>query len=113
MIFVDSNIPVFLMGVAHPKRTEAQITLERSVAGRERLVCEAEVLQEIVHRSVALEREDALRAAVIVSGWERQSARDELHLAVMERYGIKGWLVTPRDEEDGLRSALIVSGGAR
>ena len=71
------------------------------------------MLQEIVHRSVALEREDVLRAAVIVSGWERQSARDELHLAVMERYGIKGWLVTPRDEEDGLRSALVVSGGAR
>ena len=50
MIFVDSNIPMYLVGVTHPKRTEAQITLERSVAGRERLVCEAEVLQEIVHR---------------------------------------------------------------
>ena len=47
---VDLNIPMFLVGVAHPKRTEAQITLERPVAGRERFICEAEVLQEIVHR---------------------------------------------------------------
>jgi predicted nucleic acid-binding protein len=29
LIFVDSNIPVYLMGAAHPHKTEAQVILER------------------------------------------------------------------------------------
>lgn len=101
-----------LVGAAHPNKTYAQLTLERLVATKERLVCDAEVLQEILHRYAAIERrevigpaiqallgvidevfpierEDVLRAAAIVSGRERQSARDALHLAVMERYGVK------------------------
>ena len=74
-------------------------------------MCDAEVLQEILHRYVAIERkepiapafkvlfgvvdevlpierQDVLRAAAILSGREKQSARDALHIAVMERYGI-------------------------
>ena len=112
MIFVDSNIPMYLVGAAHPNKTDGQLTLERLVAAKERLVCDAEVLQEILHRYAAIERreaigpaiqvllgvvdevfpierEDELRVAAIVSGRERQSARDALHLAVMECYGVK------------------------
>ena len=46
MIFVDSNIPMYLVGAAHPHKTEAQVILERLIATGERLVTDAEVLQD-------------------------------------------------------------------
>lgn len=102
---------MYLVGAGHPHKVDAQLILEGLVAAREKLVCDAEVLQEILHRYAAIERRDAiapafqillgvvdevfpierqdvLRAAAIVSGKEKQSARDALHIAVMERYGI-------------------------
>ena len=111
MIFVDSNVPMYLIGAAHPHKADAQRLLEKYVTQRERLVTDAEVLQEILHRYVAVERRDAIqpafdallgivdevfpvdlpsveRAKTIVSGNERLSARDALHLAVMERQGV-------------------------
>ncbi len=111
MIFIDSNIPMYLVGSSHPHKTDAQRLLERSIAGRERLVTDAEVLQEILHRYVAIDRRDAIqpafdavlgvvdeifpielrdtdRAKEIVLSWRRVSARDALHLAIMERHGI-------------------------
>ncbi len=111
MIFIDSNVPMYLVGAAHPHKADAQLILESLVAAKQRLVCDAEVLQEILHRYAAIERreaiapalhillrvvdevfpierQDVLRAAAMVSGKEKQSARDALHIAVMERYGI-------------------------
>lgn len=111
MIFVDSNIPMYLVGAPHPHKSDAQRVLERCIAGGERLVTDAEVLQEILRRYVAIKRRDAIqpafdavlgvvdevlpvtlaeveRAKTIVQGWERLSARDALHLAVMERHNI-------------------------
>ena len=111
MIFIDSNVPMYLIGAPHPHKADAQRLLEKYVTGRERLVTDAEVLQEILHRYVAIERRDAIqpafdallgivdevfpvdlpgveRAKTIVSGNERLSARDALHLAVMERQGV-------------------------
>src|SRR3954454_4493637 len=102
---------MYLVGAAHPHKAEAQLILESLVAAKQRLVCDAEVLQEILHRYAAIERreaiaaalsvllgvvddvlpierQDVLRAATIVSGRQKQSARDALHIAVMERYGI-------------------------
>ncbi|MGH7356472.1 MAG: type II toxin-antitoxin system VapC family toxin [Candidatus Rokuibacteriota bacterium] len=111
MIFIDSNIPMYLVGATHPHKTDAQRLLERSIAGRERLVTDAEVLQEILHRYVAIDRRDAIqpafdtllgvvdevlpvelaaveRAKAIVLGKRQLSARDALHVAVMEHHGI-------------------------
>ena len=111
MIFVDSNIPLYLVGAAHPHKIDAQRLLERSLADGERLVTDAEVLQEILHRYIAIERPDAIqpafdavlgvvddvfpvdlasvdRAKNILLGRTRLSARDALHLAVMEREGV-------------------------
>jgi predicted nucleic acid-binding protein len=111
VIFVDSNIPMYLVGAPHAHKADAQRLLERCIADRERLVTNAEVLQEILHRYVAIERRDAIqpafdailgvvddvfpvempdveRAKAIVLGWARLSARDALHLATMERQGI-------------------------
>lgn len=112
MILVDSNVPMYLIGAAHPHKVDAQRLLERLVSDRERLVTDAEVLQEILHRYVAIDRRDAIqpaydlllavvdevlpidrasteRAKDIVMGRRRLSARDALHIAVMEQHGIE------------------------
>ncbi|HEY0704794.1 MAG TPA: type II toxin-antitoxin system VapC family toxin [Candidatus Acidoferrales bacterium] len=112
MIFVDSNIPMYLIGAAHPHKSDAQRLVERLVSDRQRLVTDAEVLQEILHRYVAINRRDAIqpafdallgiadqvlsvdfdatnRAKEIVMGHPEISARDALHLAIMEAHGIE------------------------
>ncbi|HET6473205.1 MAG TPA: type II toxin-antitoxin system VapC family toxin, partial [Pseudomonadales bacterium] len=63
MIFIDSNVPMYLVGGAHPHKIDAQRVLERLVSDRERLVIDAEVLQEILHRYVAIDRRDAVQPA--------------------------------------------------
>jgi predicted nucleic acid-binding protein len=112
VILVDSNIPMYLIGAPHPHKSDAQRWLERLVSERQRLVTDAEVLQEILHRYVAINRRDAIqpafdavlgivdevlavdgaaaeRAKEIVLGHRQLSARDALHLAVMEQHGIE------------------------
>ncbi len=111
MILVDSNVPMYLVGAPHPHKIDAQRVLERLVVERERLVTDAEVLQEILHRYVAIDRREAIqpafdavlgvvdevfaigvqetqRAREIVLGQRSISARDALHVAVMERQGV-------------------------
>lgn len=108
MIFVDSNIPMYLVGAPHPHKADARRLLERAVGDGERLVSDAEVLLEILHRYVAISRRDAIqpafdalfgivdevypveagdveRAKAIVLGSSRLSARDAIHVAVMQR----------------------------
>jgi len=112
MILVDSNVPMYLVGASHPLKPQSQLRLEELVASGQRLVTDAEVLQEILHRYVALRRHefiqpafDALLAAVdevlpvdqaamerakkLVLGYHTLSARDALHLAVMQLHGIE------------------------
>jgi hypothetical protein len=111
VILVDSNIPMYLVGAAHAHKTDAQRLVERALSDGERLVTDSEVLQEILHRYVAIGRREAiqpafdallgivddvlpirrveaLRARDIVLGHDRISARDAVHLAVMEENGI-------------------------
>jgi uncharacterized protein len=108
MIFLDSNIPMYLVGAAHAHKVDAQRLLERSIAAGERLVTSAEVLQEILHRYVAVDRRDAIQPALdavlgvvdevfpiervdveqakrVLDGTPGLSARDALHVAVMRR----------------------------
>ncbi|MGB9432458.1 MAG: hypothetical protein WBQ89_09470, partial [Candidatus Acidiferrum sp.] len=63
MILIDSNIPMYLVGASHVHKTDAQRSLERLVSDRQRLVTDAEVLQEILHRYVAIDRRDAIQPA--------------------------------------------------
>ncbi|MBI4700008.1 MAG: type II toxin-antitoxin system VapC family toxin [Deltaproteobacteria bacterium] len=111
MIFIDSNIPMYLVGQAHPQKVDAQRLLDRCVADGERLVTDVEVPQEILHRYAAIERRDMIqiafdallgvvdevlpvelrdveRAKTLVLGVTRLSARDALRAAVMERHAI-------------------------
>ena len=62
MIFVDSNIPMYLVGADERMRNEARRLLERAITDREKLVTSAEVLQEILHRYTAIARRDAGRS---------------------------------------------------
>jgi predicted nucleic acid-binding protein len=112
VILVDSNIPMYLVSAPHPHKSDAQQWLEKLVSDRQRLVTDAEVLQEILHRYVAINRRDAIqpafdalfgivdqvlgidrsiaeRAKEIVLGYRQLSARDAVHLAVMEHHGIE------------------------
>lgn len=112
MTFIDSNVPMYLVGAAHPHKIDAQRLLERSIADGERLVTDTEVLQEVLHRYVAIGRRDAIqpafdallgvvdevfavdlaaveRAKAVVLGNPRLSARDALHVATMERHGVE------------------------
>ena len=112
MILIDSNIPMYLVGGPHPHKTDAQRLLETLISQRQRLVTDAEVLQEILHRYLSINRRDTIqpafdallrivdevlavdaataeRAKEIVLGYHRLSARDAVHLAVMEQHGIE------------------------
>ena len=108
MILIDSNVPMYLVGADHPHKIDAQRALERLVGDGERMVTDAEVLQEILHRYRAIDRSDAIQPAfdallgvveavlpveaadverardVLLGRWSL-SARDALHLAIMER----------------------------
>jgi predicted nucleic acid-binding protein len=111
VIFVDSNIPMYLVGAPHRHKTDAQRLLEKLISERERLVTDAEVLQEILLRYVAINRRDAIqpafdallgvvdevfpvdqlaaeRAEEIVLGHAQLSAWDSLHLAIMEKHKV-------------------------
>jgi predicted nucleic acid-binding protein len=112
VIFIDSNIPMYLVGSSHAHKADAQRLLEKCALDRERLVTDAEVFQEILHWYVAIRRRDAIqpafdallaiaddvfpvdlplveRAKTIVLGNEQLSSRDALHLAVMRREGVE------------------------
>ena len=112
MILIDSNVPMYLVGGPHPNKANAERLLEKLTLERQRLVTDAEVLQEILHRYAAIDRRDAIqpafdailrvvdevfavdqivaeRAKQIVLGYRQFSARDAVHLAVMEKNGIE------------------------
>lgn len=103
---------MYLVGSPHPNKTDAQRLLEKFISERQRLVTDAEVLQEILHRYTSLHRQDKIqpaydallnvvdeilpidrptmeRAKQIVLGYHQLSARDAVHVAVMEQHGIK------------------------
>jgi uncharacterized protein len=107
VILIDSNIPMYLIGAAHPNKDAARRLLEEAVTANESMCTDAEVLQEILHRYAAIGRHDDIdpafdvlttfvdvvypiehadveRARRIVLGTPRLSARDGIHVAVMQ-----------------------------
>jgi predicted nucleic acid-binding protein len=47
MIFVDSNVPMYLVGAPHPHKLDAQRLLGTALSTGERLLTDAEVLQDL------------------------------------------------------------------
>ena len=111
-VFVDSNIPMYLIGAPHPHKTLAREMLGHLVARGTPLVTDAEVFQEILHRYKAIRRPDAITAAFrLLEGIVDRvfavgladvqearrtllqhpdlSARDAVHAAVMKQHGLR------------------------
>jgi uncharacterized protein len=111
VILLDSNIPMYLVGAAHPHKLDAQRLLESAISAGDSLLTDVEVLQQICHRYAAIGRRDAIQPAFdallgvvdgvlpidfedaqaakdIVLRYDALSARDAMHLAVMRRHGI-------------------------
>lgn len=107
MILVDSNIPMYLVGATHPNKDAARRALEEAVAAGDSLCTDAEVLQEILHRYMAIgrrehidpafdvllaivdivypiEQADVDRARRLLRTSPTLSARDAVHVAVMQ-----------------------------
>jgi predicted nucleic acid-binding protein len=111
VIFIDSNVPMYLVGAPHPNKDAARRLLEVCIERAERLVTDADVPQEILHRYSAIRRRDAIqpafsallgvvdevfpvelpdveRARDILLGQSDLSSRDALHVAIMKRHGV-------------------------
>ncbi len=110
-IFVDSNIPMYVIGEVHPNKVAAQRLISEAALARHSLVTDAEVLQEIMHRYASIRRRDAIdpafalllgisdevlpveridaeRARRLLVTTGSISARDAIHVAIMQRHGI-------------------------
>jgi predicted nucleic acid-binding protein len=102
---------MYIVGASHPNKVAALRILEKAIMDSQRLVTDAEVFQEILHRYISINRreviqpafdvllalvdavlavdqEAVLEAKQIVQGYPKLSARDALHLAVMRLHGI-------------------------
>lgn len=111
MIFLDANVPMYLVGREHPHKVDVRVALEWLIAERRRLVTNAEVFQEILHRYVAIDRRDKIEPAFetlrglvdeiiaieeadaflakdLIHTHPLLSPRDALHVAVMRRLEI-------------------------
>lgn len=111
MIFIDANVPMYLVGGEHAHKVDAWRTLERLVGERRPLLTSSEIFQEILHRYVSIDRrdlierafevlqgvvdevlpveeQDVLLAKDLVHANSSLSARDALHVAVMRRHQI-------------------------
>ncbi len=108
MIFVDSNIPMYLTGRDDHLKMQAQRALERLAGQGRQLVTSSEVLQELLHRYISsghrnaieptfdalraivdevfpVEEADILTAKDLVHAHPKMSSRDAVHAAVMRR----------------------------
>jgi predicted nucleic acid-binding protein len=103
---------MYLVGMDHPNKHRARRTLDGLIIDRRRLVTDAEVFQEILHRYVAIGRRDAIQPAFdlldalvddvfpidvhdvfeakdLLGTHAALSARDGLHVAVMRRQDVQ------------------------
>jgi len=111
VILVDANVPMYLIGTPHANKEAARRALEEAAAGGESLCTDAEVLQEIVDRYTVvaqladldaafdallaivdvvypIERADVERARRLVKTTPALSARDAVHVAVMQAHDV-------------------------
>lgn len=110
MIFVDTNVIMFAVGREHPLRAQAREFFEQSIDVA--LCTSAEVLQELMHAYLPVQRMAVLDAALrlvdraipqifpidaddvrsarqLTERYPELGSRDLLHLAVCRRHGVK------------------------
>jgi len=112
MVFIDSNIPMYVAGREHPHRDPSRRFLARVQRGEVEGCTSTEVLQEILYRYSALQRRDLARqvydlfvqicptvfdvtladtdrARDLLLELDRVSARDAVHAGVMINHGVE------------------------
>jgi len=110
-VFIDSNIPMYVAGTAHPNREPSVRLLEAVREGRIEACTSAEVLQEILYRYSAIGRLDLAKSVYdlfvqlvhevfdvtladtdlardLLTATGGLSARDAIHAAVMLNRGV-------------------------
>lgn len=128
-VFIDSNVPMYIVGADHPNKLRAVKAIETLVKDDIRLVTNAEVFQEISHRyshlrclemiepafSFLLSLVDEvmpvtiadvmLAKALILSSKHPLSSRDAIHIASMKRADVDVVFSFDQDFDafDGLR----------
>ncbi len=108
MIFVDTNVIMYAVGREHPLRAEARSFFAQALRERSPLATSAEVLQELMHAYLPVQRtetldaafslvqsaistiwpleaEDVILARSLSSRYRALGARDLLHLACCAR----------------------------
>src|SRR4051794_3034741 len=103
---------MYLVGAEHANKSTAAALIQRLVIDRQRLVTDAEVYQEILHRYVSIRRPEAIQPAfdllsslvdevypvtleavsaakTLVLSYQGLSARDSIHVATMTSHGLK------------------------
>ena len=133
MIFIDSNVPMYVAGRDHPLREPARRFLARVRDGEVDACTSTEVLQEILYRYHGLRRPDLAadvydlfvqvcpvvlpvtladtdRAKALLGGEARVGVRDALHAAVMLNNGVEevATFDTGFDDIPGIRRARLV-----
>ena len=106
MIFVDSNVPMYIVGTPHPNQDRAAALVDEIIDSGETLITSVEVYQEILHRYTSIRRPQSIDDAFeVINGLVGRvltyemteihaarellatvpglSARDALHVAVM------------------------------
>lgn len=112
MVFIDSNLPMYVAGREHPLREPARRFLHRVRSAEIDAITSTEVLQEILYRYSALRRLDLARdvydlfveicpavVPVTLADTDRArdllvahpdaGARDAIHAAVMFNHGVQ------------------------
>ncbi len=112
MIFIDSNVFIYAVGKPHPLKDSAREFFLESRNQGKRLVTSSEVLQELMHVYLPVDRIKELDAALdlasngtdkifpiqletiqnarfLVDQYPELSARDLIHLAVCHQYKIR------------------------
>lgn len=108
-IFIDANVPMYLLGAEHPNKSRVRVLLDELAIADERFATNTEVYQEVLHRYTRLARPDLVdagftlldeladelcavdrpvlnRARQLVR--EGAGARDAVHAATMQANGI-------------------------
>ena len=121
--FLDANVLMYAAGTAHPLRKPCREALTRAVDQEVRLITDAEVLQEILHRYFSIGRPESARTVhhsairlcdEVLPVDERHTTRalelllehpaltprDAIHVATMEYRGLVSLLSTDRDFDD-------------
>ena len=131
-VFIDSNIPMYVAGAAHPNRDPARRFLERVRSGDVEGCTSTEVLQEILYRYSAIGRRDLGTevydlfvqlcpvvfdvtladtdgARNLLLDYPALSARDCVHAAVMRNHDVEAIATfdTGFDRVMGIRRAKI------